>query len=214
VFGSEKMPVAAWFVDLLKRELKGCVELSDSQMAQLHEHYELLQRWNRKINLTSIPSGPEAVIRHYCESLFFAVNLPVTENANVGDLGSGAGFPGIPIAILRPQWAVGLIESHQRKAVFLREATRSLSNVRVWPTRAENVEDTFEWLVSRAVDPKEVLINIPRLAHKIGLMLGEDDWEGCKTNPTIAWAEPIRLPWGDHRLCAYGVSRGTSELNG
>ena len=188
------MPVAAWFADLLKRELQGRVDLSDLQIGQLHEHYELLQRWNRKINLTSIPSGPEAVIRHYCESLFFAANVPVTEKARVADLGSGAGFPGVPVDILRPEWAIALIESHQRKAVFLKEATRGLSNVVVLANRAEDAEGSFDWLVSRAVDPKDVLKNTPRLARHIGLMLGEGDWESLKSNPAIAWGEPIRLP--------------------
>jgi 16S rRNA (guanine527-N7)-methyltransferase len=201
------MPVAAWFADLLKRELQGRVELSDLQIGQLHEHDELLQRWNRKINLTSIPSGPEAVIRHYCESLFFAANLPVTEKQRIADLGSGAGFPGVPMAILRPEWAIALIESHQRKAVFLREATRGLGNVVVLANRAEDVEGSFDWLVSRAVDPNDVLKNTPRLASHIGLMLGEDDWESLKSNQAIAWGEPIRLPWGDRRFCVYGVSR-------
>src|SRR5260370_35683554 len=132
------MPVAAWFADLLKCELHGRVDLSDHQIAQLYEHYELLQRWNRKINLTSIPSGPEAVIRHYCESLFFGTNLTVTEKATIADFGSGAGFPGVPVAILRPGWTVALIESHQRKAVFLREGTAGLSKGVVLPTRAED----------------------------------------------------------------------------
>jgi 16S rRNA (guanine527-N7)-methyltransferase len=207
------MVVADWFADLLSRELRGRVDLSDSQIAQLHEHYELLQRWNRKINLTSVPSGPEAVIRHYCESLFFAANLPVTSNARIADLGSGAGFPGVPTAILRPEWTVALIESHQRKAVFLREATRTLSNVRVLPNRAEDVTERFDWVVSRAVDPLEVLTNVPRLAPNVGLMLGEEDWVAIKTISSIAWAEPIRLPWGDRRLCIVGrheyVPRGT-----
>ncbi|SRR5216684_343706 len=201
------MAVAAWFADLLKRELQGRVDLSDLQIGQLHEHYELLQRWNQKINLTSIPSGPEAVIRHYCESLFFAANFPVTEKARIADLGSGAGFPGVPMAILRPEWAIALIESHQRKAVFLKEGTRALGNVVVLANRAEDVEISFDWLVSRAVDPKDVLKNAPRLAPHIGLMLGEDDWESLKSNQAIAWGEPIRLPWGDRRLCVFGVSR-------
>jgi 16S rRNA (guanine527-N7)-methyltransferase len=198
------MQAAAWFSDLLKLELSGRADLSDLQITQLYEHYDLLQRWNRKINLTSIPSGPEAVIRHYCESLFFAATLPVTEKASVADIGSGAGFPGIPMAILRPEWTVALVESHQRKAVFLREATRELSNVRVLPSRAEDVKDSFDWLVSRAVDPREVLTNIPRLAPQIGLMLGEDDWEALKSYKSIAWDQPIRLPWGDRRLCVVG----------
>jgi 16S rRNA (guanine(527)-N(7))-methyltransferase RsmG len=205
------MPVAAWFADLLKRELQGRVDLSDLEIGQLHEHYELLQRWNRKINLTSIPSGPEAVIRHYCESLFFAANLPVTEKARVADLGSGAGFPGVPVAILRPEWAIALIESHQRKAVFLKEATRGLSNVVVLANRAEDAEGSFDWLVSRAVDPRDVLKNMPRLAPHIGLMLGEGDWESLKSSQAIAWEEPIRLPWGDRRMCVYGVSRDVSR---
>jgi 16S rRNA (guanine527-N7)-methyltransferase len=213
------MPVAAWFADLLKQELEGCVELSDSQIAKLHEHYELLQRWNRKINLTSIPSGAEAVIRHYCESLFFAAKLPLSGHAKIADLGSGAGFPGIPVAIFRPELLVSLIESHQRKAVFLSEAGRELKNIRVLPKRAEDVQETFDHLVSRAVDPQDVLRNIPRVAPRIGLMIGGDDWDAIKTNPTIAWSEPVRLPWGDRRLCVYGVSRETfhveqSERNG
>src|SRR5258708_36943879 len=169
------MPVAAWFADLLRRELQGRVDLSDAQVAQLHEHDELLQRWNRKINLTSLTSGPEAVVRHYCESLFFAANLPVTQKARIADLGSGAGFPGVPMAILRPGWTIALIESHQRKAVFLREASRGLGNVVVLANRAGDVEISFDWLVSRAVDPKDVLRNTPRLAPHVGLMLGEGD---------------------------------------
>ena len=203
------MPVAAWFAELLKRELKGRVHLADSQVEQLHDHYELLERWNKQINLTSIRSGPEAVVRHYCESLFFAATLPATEKVRVTDLGSGAGFPGIPMAILKPAWSLWLIESHQRKAVFLKEATRKLSNVRVLAQRAEDVQELADWLVARAVDPSEVLKNLPRLAPQIGLMLGEQDFEECKTNPRIAWTDPIRLPWGDRRLCVYGVSRGT-----
>jgi 16S rRNA (guanine527-N7)-methyltransferase len=209
------MAVADWFADLLRRELRARVDLSDSQIAQLHEHYEILQHWNRKINLTSIPSGPEAVIRHYCESLFFAANLPVTTNARIADLGSGAGFPGVPIAILKSAWAVALIESQQRKAVFLREATRTLSNVRVLPNRAEDVAERFDWVVSRAVDPLEVLTNVPVLAPNVGLMLGEEDWLAIKTTSSIAWVEPIRLPWGDRRFCVVGrcstwnVPRGT-----
>src|SRR5260370_11368446 len=108
------------------------------------------------------------------------------------------------MAILRPEWRVTLKESHKRKAVFLREATRGLSNVVVLANSGEDVEGRFDWLVSRAVDPKEVLTNVPQLASQIGLMLGEDDWQALKSNAAIAWAEPIRLPWGDRRLYVVG----------
>ena len=107
------------------------------------------------MNLTTVKSGEETVTRHYCESLFFGSHLP-GEPRSVVDIGSGAGFPGVPIAILKPSCAVTLVESHQRKAVFLREATRGLTNVSVVAQRAQDVADKFEWVVSRAVDPQEV----------------------------------------------------------
>ena len=86
------------------------------------------------------------------------------------DIGTGAGFPGIPIAVVRPECAVTLIESHQRKAVFLREATRDLLNVRVLAMRAEDVKEKFDWIVSRAVSPADVLKL--DLAPNIALLTG------------------------------------------
>jgi 16S rRNA (guanine527-N7)-methyltransferase len=206
---SENMAVPAWFVDILKRELDGHVSLSDDQLVRLHEHYTLLDRWNEKINLTSVELGVETVIRHYCESLFFAAKLENT-NSSIADIGSGAGFPGVPIAILYPEQRVSLVESNQRKAVFLREATRSLPNVSVIAQRAEEVSTGFDTLVARAVNSKEVVALMPRLASKIGLMMGETHFLQLQTLKHIAWSEPIRLPWGDRRVCVFGhVPRGT-----
>ena len=70
------MPTPDWFSQLLARELSRWTQLSDSQIAQLYEHYDLLIRWNQRMNLTTVKPGPEMVIRHYCESLFFAAHLP------------------------------------------------------------------------------------------------------------------------------------------
>lgn len=145
------------------------------------------------------------VIRHYCESLFFGAHLPFADaRASILDIGSGAGFPGVPMAVLRPDWRLELIESVQRKAVFLREATRHLSNTRVLAKRAEDIMDRGDWIVSRAVDPRDVLQKLPRLAPRVGLMLGEDDFSELQKLSDIAWASPVRLPWGDRRLCVYG----------
>ena len=201
----ESRPVPAWFAQLLTQELKPWVNLSAVQISQLHQHYALLVEWKKKISLTSLKPGPEMVIRHYCESLFFGVHLPFAEaGASILDIGSGAGFPGAPMAVLRPDWQLLLIESVQRKAVFLREATRHLGNVRVLAKRAEDILERGDWIVSRAVDPREVLRNFPRLAPRVGLMLGEDDFSELQKLPDIAWASPVRLPWGDRRLCVYG----------
>jgi 16S rRNA (guanine527-N7)-methyltransferase len=197
------MAVPGWFRETLEKELSGIVALSDTQIDQLYEHYVLLDRWNKKINLTTVEPGREMVIRHYCESLFFAAHL-ATDRGSVADIGSGAGFPGVPIAIVKPECSVTLVESHQRKAVFLKEATRMLENVSVVAQRAEGLSAGFDWLVARAVKPMDVVALIPRLALHIGLMLGEDDFLDIKTAKHVAWSEPIRLPWGDRRICVFG----------
>lgn len=206
----EDRPVAQWFADSLERELRSWITLSEQQIRQLHDHYQLLHLWNKKINLTSVKPGVETLVRHYCESLFFGAHFPgEPERVTIADLGSGAGFPGVPLAVLKPEWRVTLIESNQRKGVFLREATRNLGNVSVLAQRAEDISIAYDWLVSRAVSPPEVLRNLPRLAPQVGLMLGEGDFSTVKSTPNIAWGEPVRLPWGDRRICVYGeVSRG------
>ncbi|MGA2215075.1 MAG: 16S rRNA (guanine(527)-N(7))-methyltransferase RsmG [Bryobacteraceae bacterium] len=205
------MPTPDWFSQLLDLEL-GQSQLSQSQLAQLYRHYELLIRWNQRMNLTTVKPGPEMVIRHYCESLFFAAHLQAVHQAiSVIDVGSGAGFPGIPMAILQPDWHVTLVESSQRKAVFLRESSRFLSNVSVSAQRVEHYGAQGDWVVARAVDPQEVLLNVPRLAQNVGLMIGEDDFSSIRGEKLIAWAEPVRLPWGDRKVCVYGnVPRGTT----
>lgn len=197
------MPVPTWFAELLERELARWLRLTDHQVAALYGHYVLLERWNKKISLTSVEPGAETVIRHYCESLFFAAHLK-NEVGSVADIGSGAGFPGVPIAILKPNCKVTLVESNQRKAVFLREATRGLPKVEVIGQRAPAVSSTYDWLVSRAVNLGEIIALIPRLAPKVGLMLGESDFLELQSSKHIAWSEPIRLPWGDRRICVFG----------
>ena len=205
------MSTPDWFSELLP------AELNQQQIDQLFQHYELLIRWNQRMNLTTVKAGPETVVRHYCESLFFAAKLPAEENGiSVIDAGSGAGFPGIPMAILKAGWTVLLVESNQRKAVFLRESSRNLPNVSVLAERIEDRNARGDWLVARAVDPREILENVPRLAPNVGLLIGEDDFSAIRSDSRIAWAEPVRLPWGDRRLCVYGkcftwnVPRGTT----
>ena len=97
-----------------------------------------------------------------------------------------------------------LIESNQRKSVFLREATREFQNIGVLAKRAEDISGSYDLLVARAVNPADVLKNVPRLTRRVGLMLGEIDFSTIKLDAKIAWAEPIQLPWGDRRICVYG----------
>ncbi len=181
------------FAALLVRHLDGRVKVNNDQIGALDRHYQLLVKWNRVLNLTSIRDAEGAVVRHYCECLFFASLLP--ETGRVLDLGSGAGFPGVPIAVLRPEIYVTLLESHQRKAVFLKEAARELANVDVLAKRAEDISVTWDLVVSRAVDPQEVLRQAPRLASRVGMLVGGAD--------SILFDERTKLPWGDDRWAAF-----------
>ena len=192
------------FPELLRQKLAGILELSSEQMRVLQTHYEILLRWNRVLNLTRIDSLEEAIERHYCESLFLAAHLS-PKPLQLADVGSGAGFPGIPVAVVRPDCTVTLIESHKRKAVFLREATRKLSNVRVLSQRVEDIQERFDCAVSRAVGYEDLGPILKKIAETADLLTGGEapppDW--CFTWNTIP------LPWGRHRYLRVGVSRGT-----
>jgi 16S rRNA (guanine527-N7)-methyltransferase len=201
---------AARFEALLRSNLEGICQLSGGQVELLYEHYQLLARWNQVLNLSSIRTLEAAVVRHYCESLFLAANLP-PETKSVVDVGSGAGFPGIPVAIIRPDCMVTLIESHQRKAVFLKEATRGYASVRVMSIRAEQVGERFEWLVSRAVAWGQIANLVPLIASGVALLAGTDDATKILTTQGITWDSPLLLPWGMKRNLIVGnsVPRGT-----
>jgi 16S rRNA (guanine527-N7)-methyltransferase len=188
------------FADLLRQRLTGIVELSPGQVEALEAHYQLLLRWNRTLNLTAIKKMDEAVERHYCESLFLGAHLPQGP-LRIADIGSGAGFPGFPVAVLRPDCSITLIESHQRKAVFLREASRSLRNVRVLARRAEDVGGEFDWAISRAVSYNDLASFLKNLAPNVDLLTGgEEPPDGIG----FVWQSPIRVPWGGQRFLRTG----------
>ena len=188
------------FRDLLRERLSGIAALSDAQVAALEAHYDLLVHWNRKLNLTAIRDLPEAVERHYCESIFLAARLPAGA-LRIADVGSGAGFPGFPVAIYCPDCTVTLIESHQRKAVFLKEAARGLANVRVLARRAEQVEEEFDLAVSRAVSYQDLIPSLKALAPAAALLTGAD---APPPGLGLTWGEPIALPWGKQRYVRLG----------
>jgi 16S rRNA (guanine527-N7)-methyltransferase len=198
-----------WFAELVTSRLP--VPLSKDQLNTLYGHFEMLMRWNQKLNLTSIRDPEEVVIRHYCECLLFAAGLPAEAGNSVVDVGSGAGFPGVPIAVLRPDCGVTLLESHRRKGVFLEESTRGIGNISVLVARAEAIQVTFDWVVSRAVRAEAVVSLIPALGSNIGLMISDVDFQRVREN-SVVWAKNEPIPWSRHQLCAYGhVSRGTMD---
>jgi 16S rRNA (guanine527-N7)-methyltransferase len=129
-------------------------------LPQLSIYLDLLLKWNARTNLTAIRNPEEIVRRHFGESLFAARHLaPGTKT--LLDFGSGAGFPGLPIALLRPDIHVTLAESQNKKATFLREAIRTLTlQTEVWPGRVEAMppERQFHTVTLRAVDKMETAL--------------------------------------------------------
>jgi 16S rRNA (guanine527-N7)-methyltransferase len=148
-------------------------------LPRLSLYLDLLLKWNARTNLTAIRDPEEIVRRHFGESLFAARHLPLetpdvstpgAAAATLLDLGSGAGFPGLPIALLRTGVQVTLAESQNKKAAFLREAVRTLNlpNVEVWAARAEILpaDRQFGVVTLRAVDNMEAALSAakPRVA--------------------------------------------------
>lgn len=187
------------FEDALRVCASSFCTLTQSQLDVLACHYELLARWNRRLNLTSVIEPEEAAWKHYGESLYLAVQLPAGVR-RVADIGSGAGFPGFPLAVLRPECSVTLVESDTRKAAFLHECRDLMPNLVIANSRADSISGVYDALVSRAVNPKEIDRLIPRLAP-VAYSLSS-----CASS---TWNVIARLPW-DTKSCV--VLRETAKL--
>ena len=132
----------------------GLEPLAEGIAERFQIYLELLQRWNSKLNLTAIRDSSGILERHFVESIFCAQQLPFASSTLL-DYGSGAGFPGIPVALCRPEIAVTLAESQGKKTAFLCEAVRTLNlNVEVYSGRVEAMVPgrTFDVVTLRAVD--------------------------------------------------------------
>ncbi len=152
----------------------GIEPLSPDQTHQLVGHYSMLTRWNRRLNLTRITEPRDAAIHHYAESLFGARFIAGART--LLDIGSGPGFPGIPLAVASPDVEVTALEANQKKSLFLKEAKDELRlvNLKVITARLEEFDWAgYEWLTSRALDRAELALKpvIERLSAKQKLML-------------------------------------------
>ena len=136
----------------------GLEPLDQQTLSQFEAYILLYIRWNARINLSAIRDEKSIISRHIIESIEFALYLPQSISTLL-DFGSGAGLPGIPIALCCPQIAVTLAESQGKKAAFLQEAVRTLGiPAKVHAGRAETLRAVFDCVVLRAVDkmPKAV----------------------------------------------------------
>lgn len=152
------------------------LDLSHHQLQQLRTYVDLLLFWNRRIALVSQDDIGSILAKHVADSLFAAAHCGGA--ASIADLGSGAGFPGIPIAIARADARLCLIESRRKKASFLEEAVRStdLRNCEVFEGRIEaaieRYSESFDLAVFRALAPTSRLLSMATsLVRKEGRVL-------------------------------------------
>lgn len=154
------------------------INADESTAALFAVHALELVEWNRKINLTSITLPRDIAVKHFVDSL--APAQFISKNARLLDIGSGGGFPGIPLKILKPSLSVLLIDGVRKKANFLRHVLRTLKleSIKVLQVRAENlVEDpaflnSFDVVISRALSSLDVFVDLsmPLLAAH-GIMI-------------------------------------------
>ena len=139
-------------------EASGHPPLATETAGKFTAYLALLQKWNARTNLTAIRDEEGILGRHFLESILCAQALP-DDIRTLLDFGSGAGFPGIPIALVRSNLLVTLAESQNKKAAFLREAVRTLGlNTKVHSSRAEDLKEKFDCIALRAVDKMEAAI--------------------------------------------------------
>ncbi|MFB3922327.1 MAG: 16S rRNA (guanine(527)-N(7))-methyltransferase RsmG [Terriglobia bacterium] len=180
------------------------VKLSASQAAQALAYLDLLMRWNRKINLTAIRSEEECVTRHFGESFLLSRRFDL--KGRLLDVGSGAGFPGLPLKIAFPALAVTLLEPVAKKRAFLKEVARVCQMVSV-EVRGERLNDfarslhapCYETVTSRAVGKLDRLI--PSAAEclvpggRLCLWLTADQTKTISSiSPGLSWGDPIPIP--------------------
>jgi 16S rRNA (guanine527-N7)-methyltransferase len=210
--------------------------LSATQLQHISTYIDILQRWNARINLTAIRSEEEIVTRHFGESLFAAHQLfpsassafPVplvkdfdsandhrlTTNDRVADLGSGAGFPGLPIKLWASEIFLTLIESNQKKAVFLRELVRALTltDINVINARAEDLDanQTFDLVTLRAVERFAAVLptaaSLVAPSGRLALLIGASQVNEAQTIlPEFSWHLEIPIPGSGARTLLVGT---------
>jgi 16S rRNA (guanine527-N7)-methyltransferase len=188
---------------------------NEEQVLQIQQYIKILLAWNEKINLTAIRDPLEILYRHICESMYAAEAVGL-QKGRLADVGSGGGFPGLPLKIIRPELRVFLVESNLKKATFLAEVVRELglTDVQVLVRRYEELGEEvapldivcsralgefplfLEWAGSEQIATKQVI-----------LWIGARDLDGIQRIRTWEWREPIPVPHSLRRLLLVGTKK-------
>jgi 16S rRNA (guanine527-N7)-methyltransferase len=191
------------------------VTVSDEQVYKIQQYMRVLLVWNEKLNLTAIRDPLDILYRHFCESMYAGVSVPL-EKGRLADVGSGAGFPGLPLKILCPDLQVFLIESNVKKATFLAEVIRELGleDARVLVSRYEELGEEvapLDFVCSRAVGEFGALLEWAGseqvAAGEVILWIGSRDLDELRRIKTWEWREPVLVPHSMRRLLLVGTRK-------
>jgi 16S rRNA (guanine527-N7)-methyltransferase len=182
-------------------------ELDDALLASVNVHLSLLIRWNQHMNLTALRTPEAMVERHFGESLFAARHLLTRDSAQgVIDVGSGAGFPGLPIKYWAPNLQLTLIETHGKKATFLREVGRALSltGFSVLNARAESISHRACLVTMRSVEHfEQALVAAAGLVApggRLALLIGEAQRERALSLLPAGASDTLPFPSSEQRI--------------
>jgi 16S rRNA (guanine527-N7)-methyltransferase len=188
------------------------VNASDLLCGQIRTYIDLLLRWNQKTSLTTVTDPMEILRFHFGESLFAVGSVPI-RHGRLADVGSGAGFPAVPIRMVSEGLSAILIESNQKKATFLSEVLRELdlNNVEVRRSRMDDVrlaEDKVDFVTARALgiddDFLEWSLGAVNSNGSVVLWLGSSDAIGISQKAGWKWSGPLRIPQSDRRVILRG----------
>jgi len=161
--------------DLFIKELKKInIDLNKDQLEKLDKFYNLLIKWNEKINLTTIINKEDVYLKHFYDSLTLIKTIDLNQNLRVLDIGTGAGFPGIVLKIVFPNLKITLLDSLQKRITYLNEIIKELelTDVETICMRAEEytikVREQYDLVVARAVSQLRILIEISFACVKVG----------------------------------------------
>lgn len=199
---------------LISEELRryGIVPTTEVSSA-IRAYIPLMLHWNKKISLTTVKDPVEIVRYHFGESMF-AARFIANKKSRLADVGSGAGFPGIPLKLVIPTLELVLMESSAKKASFLAEVIRELKleATEVYRVRFEDARQRdlgFDYIAARALGVHEKLLSWSRTSLKAGgnlvLWLGGEGAAHVSAQKFWKWREPLLIPGSRERTVLVGA---------
>jgi 16S rRNA (guanine527-N7)-methyltransferase len=195
------------------------VAVTDEQIRQIQQYMALLLKWNDAMNLTAIQDPLEILYRHFCESMFGASLVPVGAG-RLADVGSGGGFPGLPLKIARPDLEIALVDSNVKKATFLAEVVRELAlpRARVLVSRYEELDEEItpvDIVCSRAIGEFPQFLKwaaSDRISASIVMLwIGGRDLDEARSSKDWIWEEPVAIPQSLRRFILVGNRAAQTE---